>query len=384
MPRLVIGCMTGTSLDALDVAAVAIDGNGLTMTGRVRATATAPLGAIADPLRALAEQQPMSAGRIAEVASEFAGLHVAAIEALLRRSFPAGERPDLIVVHGQTVYHAPPVSWQLFQPASLAHVFQCPVACDLRAADLAAGGQGAPITPLSDWVLLRGPRPRAILNLGGFANFTLLDGDRGQPAEEQLPCVRGGDLCACNHLLDGLARVCLNSPFDEDGRVAAAGQVRPDLLNELMHLLRGQRQARRSLGTGDELASWVRERAGDAAAGDLLRSACAALAEAIAAGLRETIAEARLEAVEQVLVAGGAVRNAAFSAELRARLGVPLNLCDACGVPSEYREAIGMAVLGALSADGVAITLPQITGRSSSARSAGAWCGGTVSDRAKT
>src|SRR5690606_34298498 len=91
--------------------------------------------------------------------------------------------PDLVAVHGQTVHHEPPVSWQLVNPWPIAQYADCPVVTDLRGADLAAGGQGAPITPIADWLLFRdrregagGRQTRVVVNLGGFCNITLLPG----------------------------------------------------------------------------------------------------------------------------------------------------------------------------------------------------------------
>src|SRR5690349_11659226 len=138
--RRVVGCMTGTSIDALDASLVEIDGHGLAMRAKPVRNLTRDLGDLAPRLRALAEQQPMTAGQIAAIARDFALLHASAILELL-----AGEKADLICVHGQTVFHQPPLSWQLMQPAPIAQAVGCPVVYDLRQADLAAGGQGAPI-----------------------------------------------------------------------------------------------------------------------------------------------------------------------------------------------------------------------------------------------
>lgn len=133
--------MTGTSLDSLDVALVEIHGTGLELRADVVRCLTRPLGSLTGPLRALAAQQPATAGRISTLARELATLHVYALHELV------GEEPvDLIAVHGQTVFHHPPASWQLINPAPIAQALRTPVVFDLRAADLAAGGQGAPIT----------------------------------------------------------------------------------------------------------------------------------------------------------------------------------------------------------------------------------------------
>ena len=338
--RLIVGCMTGTSLDGLDTVLCEVTGKGLRLRARVVARRSASLGKLAARLRALAEQQPMTAAAIATLARDFALLHARTIARLC-----AGRQPDLVVVHGQTVYHAPPVSWQLFTPAVLAHALAAPVISDLRAADLAAGGEGAPITPLADLLLYGHARERrTVINLGGFCNLTRL------PAGRDPLAVAGGDVCACNQVLDAVARAVLQKPFDPDGRHALRGTSHPATERALIRKLERQRHARRSLGTGDELAAWITSQ--PLAANDLARTACAATAAVIAAAAQPA---------DRLIVAGGGVRNQALMAELTARSAVPVTTSDALGIAAGDREALAMAVLGALCNDGVAATLPQVT-----------------------
>ena len=168
--ELIAGCMTGTSLDGLDAALVRVSGTDLSMRAEVVRAISRPLGRLARPLRRLAEQHPMTAGEVAVLSRDFALLHVKTLRELLGR-----ERPALVSVHGQTVFHAPPVSWQLMNPAPIVEALDVPVVFDLRAADLARGGEGAPITPLADFVFFRSEtRTRMVVNLGGFCNVTLL------------------------------------------------------------------------------------------------------------------------------------------------------------------------------------------------------------------
>lgn len=365
--------MTGTSIDALDAALVEIDGAGLELRATVLLCATRPLGHLAGPLRALASQQPCSAGRIAALARELAALHVELLRELL------GDKPvDLIAVHGQTVFHAPPASWQLIDPAPIAHALRAPVVFDLRAADLAAGGQGAPITPLADYVLFRSPsETRAVVNLGGFANYTLLpaaqEAGAGRTANSATSAIRGGDLCACNHLVDGVARAVLGQPYDDGGRCAARGRVLEPMRDELRALLAEQARHGRSLGTGDELGSWIQRSRDRIPAEDLARTACDALAATIAEVI-STLAQALSpRGLDRCLLAGGGVQNDTLVGALRAYIGATVEPTDAYGVPARYREAVAMAVLGALCQDGVPITLPQVTGVPPPAPLAGAW-----------
>jgi anhydro-N-acetylmuramic acid kinase len=361
--RRVVGCMTGTSIDALDAALIEWRGTGLAARVRLLRCGTYALGAaLRDGLRRAARQEPLSAGALARLAAALARRHVRAVQAL------CGARPpDLIAAHGQTIFHAPPLSWQLFDAAPVARHCRAPVIYDLRAADLAAGGQGAPITPLADFMLFRDPREaRVLLNLGGFANFTWLPAVARKSAD--LAEIRGGDLCACNQLLDHAARRWLKRPLDRDGRTALRGMVSERLLAWLIDSLSDQPRARRSLGTQDErceLIARIERRAARLRPADRLRTLCAALAQ--------TIADA-LPGADRVLAAGGGVHNRALLDELRARCRTPLVCSDTAGIPAGYREAIAMAVLGALSQDGVPITLPRVTRVPSPAPLAGVWC----------
>ena len=346
--RSVIGCMTGTSLDGLDAALLTISGQGLAITARFERAVSLPLGPCATPLRHLAEQHPMTAGEIAALSRDFALLHARACQQLL-----AGRSCDLICVHGQTVFHQPPLSWQLFQPAPLAAALRCPVLCDLRQADLALGGQGAPITPIADYILFRASSPRTIINLGGFCNVTALPAhDPAADHTRAVASIQAADLCACNQLLDAIARRRLHQPYDDNGAAASSGSLHLSAVHPLRAHLRTQRAARRSLGTGDELAALLAS-FDHLAPPDLLRSACEALADVILDPAGPTQG--------QPVLAGGGVRNAALRAALAHRAPT-LTTTDEAGIPSGYREAACFAVLGALCQDRVPITLPQVTG----------------------
>lgn len=367
--RHVVGCMTGTSLDGLDAALVRVEGDGLSMRARFVHGVSLELGPLAAPLRDLAEQRPTTAGAIARVMLDFAHLHVHAVRTLLAQARPLAPQPpatpcDLVCVHGQTVFHAPPLSWQLFQPAPLAHALGVPVVCDLRQMDLAMGGQGAPITPLADVVLYRDALPAgdgAIVNLGGFVNITRL------PADRTAERVRGGDVCACNQLLDALARELLGSPFDHDGREASRGVCHPGALADLCKALQAQAQGGRSLGTGDETHAWIARWRGAVPACDLARTACEAIARQVCIASGD---------VACIVLAGGGVRNAALRSALHTHAtGARVATSDELGVPGGYREAAGFAVLGALAQDGVPFTLPAITGRAPGSLVGGAWAG---------
>jgi 1,6-anhydro-N-acetylmuramate kinase len=357
--RHVVGAMTGTSLDGIDATLVEITGRGLSARAHVRRHVARSLGSLGAPLRDAAGQQPLTAEQFAELALALGRRHVQVIAELLED----GEVPDLIAAHGQTVFHAPPVTWQLLDPAPLAARFGCPVVCDLRRDDCAAGGAGAPITPLADWVLFRRPgRRRAVVNLGGFANATIVPGATGPDALETLA---GFDVCVCNHLLDGVARRRLGSAYDNDGAAAASGRVADDARIALVEALCAQAGSGRSLGTGDEGAGLV-ERLDALDPSDAAATAVSAVAACLASALAP-------HAPDDVVLAGGGAANRSLTAAIGAAVSARVVLSDEEGVGIAAREAAAMAVLGALSADGMPITLPGVTGCRMPAPRSGRW-----------
>lgn len=363
--RLVIGCMTGTSIDGLDAALVRVEGSGLGMRAAfVRGLSREFLPELGGVLRELAEQRPATAEVVARANQALTLLHVEVVSELMGG---AGGAVVLVCAHGQTVFHQPPVSWQMFNPGLLAQRVGVPVVCDLRQGDLAAGGQGAPITPLADWVLFRSATERrGVVNLGGFCNATVLG-----PGADAVPgSISGGDICVCNNLLDAVARRVMGVRFDQDGASAAGAEPDADATDDLLGILTAQRAkaGRRSLGTGDEVASWIGRhwRGGAGLSG-------ATLAASACEGIGQTIAEAT-RGVDRVLLAGGGVRNRALVRAIASCASAAVETTGSVGVPVEFREAVCFAVLGALCADGVPITLPGATGVGV-APIAGVWAG---------
>jgi 1,6-anhydro-N-acetylmuramate kinase len=351
MIRRVVGCMTGTSIDGIDAALVEIDGTGLAMKPTFLRGVSRDLGPVRDPLRCLAEQQPMTAGDIAGAMHAFAHVHIDAIRDLLK-----GEACDLICVHGQTVFHRPPASWQLMQPAPIAREFGVPVVFDLRAMDLAAGGQGAPITPIADWVLFRSSVNTAIVNLGGFCNITFL------PAGCTPSEVRGMDVCPCNNLLDAIARRLMGMPFDADGARAASGTVHDEALEDLEGILASMRG--RSLGTGDETGEWISRWRAHVSPENLAATACEAIAARIGSATPES---------SELYLAGGGARHRTLASAIASAATATVKPAASQNIPGEYREAVCFAILGALCQDRIPITLPQVTNAPSPAPLSGAW-----------
>jgi len=335
MNRLVVGCMTGTSIDGIDAALVRISGRGLSMKVKLLHHAHRSLGRCGTPLRALANDSPLRAAEITRAARDLADRHVDAISKVIQ-----GRRIQLICVHGQTVFHAPPLSWQLINPAPIAAAFGVPVVHDLRSADIAAGGQGAPLTPLADFMMFRAPKPRAIVNLGGFCNITVLPASHKNPED-----IRGMDVCVCNLLLDRIASELLHVPFDRGGKIAARGSVHDECRKALSRFLSKQSRSGRSLGSGDECSEWI------------------------SAFCRRVKPEDMLATATHHRCGGGAKNRSVVRAIQRHAERSMVRTADEIGVSVEAREAACFAILGALAQDGVPISLQHVTGVKKAPRS---------------
>lgn len=337
--------MTGTSLDALDLALIEVRGHGVTLNATVHSCASVSLGDLTVDLRKLADQQPMSSEDIAHLSHKFGLLHLNAVRTLIE-----DDTIDLVAVHGQTLFHKPPVSWQLINPSIIAHDLNVPVIYDLRAADLACGGEGAPITPIADYILFHSPiEKRTVINFGGFINVTHLP-DSDDPTQ-----IQGGDVCVCNQFLDRLSRELLRQPFDRDGEASTSGLLADTPNHDLVKFLDNQIRENRSLGTGDEITDWLHKYKNRYAPNDLLRTACAAIASSVWRSVQSFDPK-------RLIVAGGGVHNRALMRELESVSSVPIEHSDYFGIQANYREAVAMALLGALCQDRIPITLSQVTG----------------------
>ncbi len=305
---------------------------------------------------------------------ELAGLHV-----LLGRRFAASvqrhlaaariARVDLIGSHGHSLWHRPradarrgaralggdlPVSWQIGEPAEIAAALRAPVVADFRPADVAAGGEGAPLVPFADGILFRPRgRPRACLNIGGIANVTLLDG-AGAP-------VLAFDTGPGVMLLDAAAAAASGGrlAMDRGGRLAARGAVDRRLLARLLaHPYFGEpppKSTGRELFGAEFLARILRT---PRAPEDLLATLTAFTVETIARGI-----EALPLRPADVVAAGGGVRNPAILGALRRRLApLPIVASADIGWPEEAREGAAFALLAAAFVWGVPASFPGTTG----------------------
>ncbi len=338
-----IGLMSGTSLDGVDAAWIETDGATVQRFGPALTLEYGPrlrhdLRRLLDDAPGLRADDPF----LADVAARLTRRHVEAVAAL-------GEAADVIGFHGQTILHDPARgrTWQVGDAAALAQATGTRVAHDFRSADVAAGGQGAPLAPVFHAALAQALTPPwAVLNVGGVANLTFLGSD--------------GALLACdtgpgNGPLDDWAIRHTGQPCDRDGVLATAGRVDAAVLDRLMADPFFARAAPKSL---DRLA-FARSLAGSGLAS---LSAADGAATLVAFTVEAVARTALPQPPRRWLVTGGGRHNPAMMAALRARLGAPVDAVEAVGWDGDAMEAQCFAYLAVRSLNGLPLSFPGTTG----------------------
>lgn len=341
-PLRAIGLMSGTSLDGVDVAMIETDGERVEKFGSFAtvfydAALRADLRHLLDLAPGLAADDPF----LRQVEARLTREHALAVTIL-------GRAADVAGFHGQTILHAPDAhrTWQIGDAALLSHIIRLPVVHDFRSADVAAGGQGAPLAPLFHAALARDmEKPLLVVNIGGVANATWLG-----PAGEIVACDTGPG----NGPLDDLAQKYLGKSFDKDGALAASGQVDHMRLKILLAHPFFALPAPKSL---DRLSfSALIEQATQGLAPP---EAAATLAAFICSAIAHTPWRAP---PKQVLVTGGGRHNATLMAGLAARFAVPVRPVEAVGWNGDALEAQCFAFLAVRSLRGLPLSLPSTTG----------------------
>ena len=366
----VVGLMSGTSGDGVDAALVNIRGSG-------HALKVKPLAFVSCPYPADLQRRVLAVSARGTV-SEICHLNVVLGEwfakAALRVIKQAGRKPakiDLIGSHGQTIHHLPNAvdepgigsvrsTLQIAEPALIAERTGIATVANFRPRDMAAGGQGAPLTPYVHYVLLRDKkRSRLIVNLGGIGNVTYL------PAGKGLDAILAFDTGPGNMVLDGLMRRLTKGrdTMDRGGKLAAKGNVAIGLLAKLLAHPYLKRNPPKSTGReefGDAFVEQIlaAQKAHRLKSEDVL--ATCSLFTAI------TLGSARRwlgGPVDEVLVGGGGVRNRALMSNLSSVFSpVPVRTFEAAGWQSKAFEAVAFAVLAYQTFHNECASVPSVTG----------------------
>jgi anhydro-N-acetylmuramic acid kinase len=347
---LAVGLMSGTSLDGIDAALIETDGEGEAMPIAFRSE---PYGEepraflIAATERALAMDRPGPDPLVDRAAAALTALHVAAVRRLLAAADVPASAVGVIGFHGQTVAHRPDRgwTWQIGDGAGMARALGVTVVDDFRSADVAAGGQGAPLLPIYHRTLVAGGEgPVAVLNLGGVANITYVGGGDRLIAFDTGPA---------NGLIDDWVLAETGERYDAGGALAAAGTVHEDVLDTMLDSPFFEVDPPKSLDRSDFTIGPVR----GLSTADGAATLTAFTARSVARAFDHLPARpARL------IVAGGGRHNATMMAMIADASGLAAEPIERLGRNGDATEAEGFAYMAVRTLRGLPISFPGTTG----------------------
>lgn len=370
----VLGMMSGTSADGIDVALARISGAPPAISAKIEGHHHVRFPAkVRDAILRLANGAPTTTAEISQLnfllGEEFARAAIAACE---RWRIPL-RQISLMGSHGQTIFHqGVPAeflrrrvasTFQIGEPSIIAERTGVTTIADFRPADMAAGGQGAPLVPFVDYLLYRDARiGRVALNIGGIANLTVI------PAGARADQVFAFDTGPGNMIVDAIVEVMTRGRhrYDRDARIALRGKTIPPVLDRLLgdaYLRKpppktaGREQFGRAYA--EKVLAWGKRHR--ATTEDLVRTATVFTSLSIADALRRfVLPRAR---VDELIVAGGGARNPLLMAQLAAALPeIEIVPASEFGIPAEAKEAFAFAVLAYEAYHGRANNLPSATG----------------------
>jgi anhydro-N-acetylmuramic acid kinase len=366
---VVAGVMSGTSADGVDVAVCRV-AEGKDGVPRVKVLGHRGF-AYARGVRAVvlrvAGGEKVTAGEMAGLSWKLGAVYA---ECVAKTVAELGVKVDLVAMHGQTVLHdsAHGVTWQMGEAAVVAEQLRVPVVSDFRPADMAAGGQGAPLVPMLDWCVFRHQTKNCLLlNLGGIANVTAL------PAGCGVAGVMAFDTGPANMVVDAVMQRLYGKSFDRGGAVAARGRVLPDVVAKLMRARYFSALPPKSCGREEFGAAFVErllEMCGGAANEDVVATATALTVATVLEAYRNFCwpwlgRTAPAAKATEVFVAGGGAKNKTLMRWLTeefAKFGVKLATTESAGLAIEAKEAAAFALLGWLTWHGLPGNVPSATG----------------------
>ncbi len=353
MRRIVaLGLMSGTSMDGIDAALIATDAEEVEAFGPTafRPYSEAERAVLRAALAAATTLDDRDArpGVLAEAERIVTDAHAETVESLLARSDVDAGRVSLVGFHGQTVFHAPDrrLTVQIGDGVALARRLGIPVVYDFRAADVAAGGQGAPLVPIFHRALVRAAGLAgdvAVVNIGGVANVTRVGADGSLVAFDTGPG---------NALIDDLVRERTGAAMDRDGRLSLAGRVQAQTLAELIAHPWFDLPPPKSL----DRDAFSRAPVARLSTEDAAATLAAFTAEAIVRAIRLA------GGADAIVVCGGGAHNPAIIENLARMSGVAVSTADAHGWSVDFIEAQAFAYLAARHVAGLPISFPETTG----------------------
>ncbi|MDW5266020.1 MULTISPECIES: anhydro-N-acetylmuramic acid kinase [Acidobacteriaceae] len=382
MPKamVVAGVMSGTSADGVDVALCRIsparderDTPRVKLLGHVGVKYSK---AVRAAVLAAMDAKTASVADLSRLNWRLGAIYADCVE---KAAAKFGVKPGLVGCHGQTIYHQSTAAkylgddvrctWQIGEAAVIAERLRAPVVSDFRPADMAAGGQGAPLVPMLDYVMFRSAKvSRVLQNLGGIGNLTAI------PAGAGVDGVMAFDTGPGNMVIDSCMQQLYGKAFDRGGAVARQGRVISSVVATVLEEKYFAALPPKSCGREQFGADFVARfislcRKVGASDADIIATATALTAESVLHGYRKFVwahlGNAAPLAKTEFVVAGGGAKNVALMAMLRERLqpiGVKVRLMEELGVPGQAKEAVAFALLAWLTWVGLPGNVASATG----------------------
>lgn len=372
--KKVIGLMSGTSVDSVDAALVEIRGHSLeTGVELVAFHSHAFEAEVRDRIFDLFQPETSRVDEICQMNFLIGEVFADAALSVIRKSGLEAKEIDLIGSHGQTIYHLPPQAGaqyipstlQIGEPAIIAYHTGIPTIANFRVADVAAGGQGAPLVPYVDFLLFRQTdRTVGLQNIGGISNVTLI------PAGAAASDVLASDTGPGNMIIDSVMEILTagEETYDHAGRFAAEGSVCESLLSAwLQHPFISARPPKTTgrEAFGRQFANQAIQQAQNQNVGqaDIVATLTAFTAQTIYEYYQQFLFPHY--SVDEIYISGGGVHNLTLMEHLKTRFQpIPLLTIDSIGFSSDAKEAIAFAVLANEAVQGHPTNLPNVTGAS--------------------
>ena len=368
--KLVVGLMSGTSLDGIDAVLLRVRGNGSkTVFKQIGFVHRSFPRGLQDLILKNSHPNTSRVDDIARLNALLAQVYADAVKSVARSSKVNLAHIALIGSHGQTIQHLPaPVTMfgrkvratlQIGDPSMLATLTGITTVGDFRVADMAVGGQGAPLVPYFDWLMFRSrTKNRLLLNIGGIANITVL------PRNCRVEDVTAFDTGPGNMVIDALMNALFKEPFDRNGKTASRGAVALDLFRWMK--THPYLRARPPKSTGREMfgqhfVQEILKRGKHYDREDIISSASMLTPFAIYDSYERFIRKQM--AVDEIIVSGGGVKNRFFVEELGRYFGEGrIRKMDEFGISGSAKEAICFAILANETIAGHPTNIPSVTG----------------------
>jgi anhydro-N-acetylmuramic acid kinase len=368
--RLVIGLLSGTSVDGIDAVLMKIRGNGINTKIKIIDFITYPIPArIKSAILTNSDKSTAKVDEISQLNVIIGALFSDAVLKLLRKNRLKASQVDLIGSHGQTIHHLPQMEdyWgykvkstcQIGDPSIIANLTGITAVGDFRIADCAVGGDGAPLVPYLDYILFsHKTKHRALLNIGGISNITVL---RKNASKED---VFAFDTGPGNMLIDGMMYHLFGKPYDKNGSVAKSGAVSPELFNYLIEDGVYKLKPPKSTGRehyGKEMQKKLLQISKGMKKSDIIRTVTEFTSYTIWYNYKNFI-EPGLK-VDELIISGGGTQNPVLMKSLKNYLkGMKIRKMNDSGITASNKEAVLFAVLANECISGNPANMRAVTG----------------------